>query len=92
MSLYDFRPSGFSSAINTIAGNSTIQISDEEKKRILDDENKRLQQLKVSNSLPSDESCHEKTCPSRFTVSWDSNKPAYLQNNDILAKPTVKTI
>ena len=47
MSLNFFRPSGFSSAINTIAGNSSIQISDEEKKKILDDENKRLQQLKV---------------------------------------------
>ena len=42
-----FRPSGFSSAINTIAGNSSIQVSEEEKKKILEDENKRLQQLKV---------------------------------------------
>jgi len=42
-----FRPAGFSTAVNAISGNSTIQISDEEKKRILDEENQRLQQLKV---------------------------------------------
>ena len=40
------KPAGFSSAVNAISGNSTIQISDEEKKRILDEENQRLQQLK----------------------------------------------
>lgn len=49
------KPSGFSSAINTIAGNSSIQISEEEKKKILDDENKRLQQLKLSTGLEQKE-------------------------------------
>ncbi|XP_060067736.1 phosphatidylinositol-binding clathrin assembly protein LAP-like isoform X3 [Ylistrum balloti] len=40
------KPAGFASAINTISNNSSIQISDEEKKRILDEENMKLQQLK----------------------------------------------
>ncbi|KAJ8315445.1 hypothetical protein KUTeg_007595 [Tegillarca granosa] len=40
------KPAGYTSAINSISSNSTIQISDEEKKRILDEENNRLQMLK----------------------------------------------
>ncbi|XP_021373620.1 phosphatidylinositol-binding clathrin assembly protein LAP-like isoform X1 [Mizuhopecten yessoensis] len=40
------KPAGFASAINTISNNSTIQISEEDKKRILDEENMKLQQLK----------------------------------------------
>ncbi|KAK3097789.1 hypothetical protein FSP39_013203 [Pinctada imbricata] len=41
------KPAGFTSAINTISNNTPeIQISEEEKKRILDEENARLQQLK----------------------------------------------
>ncbi|XP_033741316.1 phosphatidylinositol-binding clathrin assembly protein LAP-like isoform X2 [Pecten maximus] len=44
------KPAGFASAINTISNNSSIQISDEEKKRILDEENMKLQQLKGENS------------------------------------------
>lgn len=40
------KPAGFSSAVNAISGNSSITISDEEKKKILDEENQRLQQLK----------------------------------------------
>ena len=42
-----FRPSGFNNAVNAIASNSSIQISDEEKKKILEEEGKQLQQLKV---------------------------------------------
>ena len=42
-----FRPAGFATAVNAISANSSIQISDEEKKKILDEENQRLQQLKV---------------------------------------------
>lgn len=42
------RPVGFTSAINSISANSSFSVSDEEKKRIIDEENQRLQQLKVS--------------------------------------------
>jgi len=44
------KPSGFNSAIDKIAGNSSIQVSEEERKKILDDENKTLQQLKEQKS------------------------------------------
>lgn len=44
------KPAGYTSAINSISSNSTIQISDEEKKRILDEENNRLQMLKDQHS------------------------------------------
>ncbi|XP_060573859.1 phosphatidylinositol-binding clathrin assembly protein LAP-like isoform X8 [Ruditapes philippinarum] len=40
------KPSGYNSAINQIAGNSTIQVSEEEKRKILEEESKQLQQLK----------------------------------------------
>lgn len=40
------KPSGFNTAVNTMSGNSTIQISDEEKRKILDEESKHLEQLK----------------------------------------------
>ncbi|XP_045197489.2 phosphatidylinositol-binding clathrin assembly protein LAP-like isoform X8 [Mercenaria mercenaria] len=43
------KPSGYNSAINQIAGNSTIQVSDEEKRKILEEESKQLQQLKGSS-------------------------------------------
>ncbi|XP_055954426.1 phosphatidylinositol-binding clathrin assembly protein LAP isoform X2 [Patella vulgata] len=39
-------PAGFSTALNTISSNSTVKVSDEEKRRILEEENNRLQQLK----------------------------------------------
>ena len=45
------RPVGFAAAINTISNNTpTINVSEEERQRILDEENARLQQLKVDNS------------------------------------------
>ncbi|XP_064607757.1 phosphatidylinositol-binding clathrin assembly protein LAP-like isoform X8 [Liolophura sinensis] len=40
------KPVGFTSAINSISANSSFSVSDEEKKRIIDEENQRLQQLK----------------------------------------------
>lgn len=47
-----FRPVGFAAAINTISSNTpTINVSEEERQRILDEENARLQQLKVENSV-----------------------------------------
>lgn len=54
------KPSGYNSAISQIAGNSSIQVSEEEKRKILEEESKTLQQLKeqkaketgVSSSQP----------------------------------------
>lgn len=52
MWIYFFRPVGFAAAINTISSNTpTINVSEEERQRILDEENARLQQLKVENSV-----------------------------------------
>uniref|UniRef100_A0A8W8J084 AP180 N-terminal homology (ANTH) domain-containing protein n=1 Tax=Magallana gigas TaxID=29159 RepID=A0A8W8J084_MAGGI len=46
------KPVGFAAAINTISSNTpTINVSEEERQRILDEENARLQQLKVENSV-----------------------------------------
>uniref|UniRef100_A0A8W8J075 Uncharacterized protein n=1 Tax=Magallana gigas TaxID=29159 RepID=A0A8W8J075_MAGGI len=46
------KPVGFAAAINTISSNTpTINVSEEERQRILDKENARLQQLKVENSV-----------------------------------------
>jgi hypothetical protein len=45
------RPVGFAAAISTISNNTpTISVSEEERQRILEEENLRLQQLKVDNS------------------------------------------
>ena len=41
------RPAGFNTAVNTMNSNSSIQVSEEEKKKILEEEGKQLQQLKV---------------------------------------------
>ncbi|KAL4233746.1 hypothetical protein ACF0H5_008426 [Mactra antiquata] len=40
------KPSGFNSAVNQMASNSSIQVSEEEKRKILEEESKQLQQLK----------------------------------------------
>ncbi|XP_060573855.1 phosphatidylinositol-binding clathrin assembly protein LAP-like isoform X4 [Ruditapes philippinarum] len=54
------KPSGYNSAINQIAGNSTIQVSEEEKRKILEEESKQLQQLKkYSPLLVSDQKAKE---------------------------------
>ncbi|XP_041353952.1 phosphatidylinositol-binding clathrin assembly protein LAP-like isoform X3 [Gigantopelta aegis] len=46
------KPAGFSTALNTITNNSNaFDVSEEEKKRILDEENRRLQQLKVEQRI-----------------------------------------
>lgn len=45
-----YRPAGFSSALSTMSTNSTaLDISETEKKKILEEESQRLQQLKVSS-------------------------------------------
>lgn len=52
MWMFFVRPVGFAAAINTISSNTpTINVSEEERQRILDEENARLQQLKVENSV-----------------------------------------
>ncbi|KAL5011159.1 hypothetical protein ScPMuIL_013464 [Solemya velum] len=40
------KPAGFATAIDTISGNSSVQVSDEEMKRILEEEKSKLQELK----------------------------------------------
>lgn len=61
------KPSGYNSAINQIAGNSTIQISEEEKRKILEEESKQLQQLKEQKAKETGAS------PSQATPSTANN-------------------
>ncbi|XP_052242281.1 phosphatidylinositol-binding clathrin assembly protein LAP-like isoform X3 [Dreissena polymorpha] len=46
------KPAGFSTAVNTMSNNSTINVSEEERKKILEEESKHLQQLK-KDTAPS---------------------------------------
>ncbi|XP_067676628.1 phosphatidylinositol-binding clathrin assembly protein LAP-like isoform X7 [Haliotis asinina] len=46
------KPAGFASALSTISNNSSaLNVSEDEKKRILDEENQRLHQLKVEQRM-----------------------------------------
>lgn len=96
------KPAGFASAVNSISGNSSIQISEEEKKRILDEENNRLQQLKEQSQTDlfstddQEQKLKEKaatTIPSTATPPASNNPFATAttpQMNNLLGSPTAK--
>ncbi|KAL3883986.1 hypothetical protein ACJMK2_030212, partial [Sinanodonta woodiana] len=66
------KPAGFTSAINTMQSNSNnMDISEEEKKKILDEENKTLQQLKEQKLKETKQS--PVSTPQSQTVAASSN-------------------
>ncbi|CAC5367437.1 PICALM [Mytilus coruscus] len=82
------KPAGFSTAVDAISGNSSFQISEEEKKKILDEENQRLQQLKEyklketgSTATPSNAT---QSPPSTNPFANSTNAP---DTNNLLGSP-----
>ncbi|XP_013385123.1 phosphatidylinositol-binding clathrin assembly protein isoform X4 [Lingula anatina] len=79
------RPGSITSAINTLSNNSQQvaggsvsggSISEDEKKRILDEENARLQQLKVSKAKEQEQKLREQAAASKASPARPSSNSA----------------
>ncbi|CAG2238138.1 PICALM [Mytilus edulis] len=82
------KPAGFSTAVDAISGNSSFQISEEEKKKILDEENQRLQQLKEyklkETGSPATPSTATQSPPSTNPFANNTNA---TDTNNLLGSP-----